>query len=47
MQLDIAHRLETSVQMAEPVAISIMGAVVGVLVYSIMVPMYQAITRLS
>ena len=47
MQLDIVHRLEAMAQMAEPIAVGVMGVVVGVLVYSIMVPMYQAIARLS
>lgn len=47
MQLDIAHRLEAMVQMAEPVAVCIMGTMVGVLVYSLMAPLYQAIARLS
>ncbi len=47
MQWDIAHRLESLAQVAEPVAVGLMGLVVGVLVYSLMVPMYQAIARLS
>ena len=47
MQLDVAHRLESIAQMAEPIAVGVMGLVVGVLVYSLMVPMYQAIARLS
>ncbi|WP_230088269.1 type II secretion system F family protein [Alicyclobacillus mali (ex Roth et al. 2021)] len=47
MQLDIAYRLESLAQLAEPIAVGVMGIVVGVLVYSIMVPMYQAIARIS
>ncbi|WP_076344893.1 type II secretion system F family protein [Alicyclobacillus vulcanalis] len=47
MQFDIVHRLETIAQFAEPVAVTAVGLVVGVMVYSIMVPMYQAIAQLS
>ncbi|AEJ43819.1 Type II secretion system F domain protein [Alicyclobacillus acidocaldarius subsp. acidocaldarius Tc-4-1] len=47
MQWDVVHRLESIAQIAEPVAVAVMGLVVGVMVYSLMVPMYQAIARLS